>query len=235
MTLQRISLSQLWRYPVKSMGGESLVTCEVTQDRLALDRSLGVYTENGKIGSGKDTRRFARVPGLLEYRSEVRDDTAWVCTPTGQWHRADDPLALADLCETLATPLAIRPQTTVSHLDAGAVHIVSSSTIAWLETHSGPGQTARRLRPNLVLETGDLGSHVEESWIGRELRIGEVRLEVTDRTERCVMIGEQQGELPKVAGLVKTVARENAMCLGVYAKVLATGALHVGDEAMLVP
>lgn len=86
-------VSLLARYPVKSMGGELLAAAEVASRGVVGDRSWAAYTADGGIGSGKTTRRFQRVDGLLAFRARIEDTVPVVEFPDGRTHRADDPAA----------------------------------------------------------------------------------------------------------------------------------------------
>jgi hypothetical protein len=58
-----VSVLELWRYPVKSLLGEPLEEVEVDERGFVGDRLFAVVDSNGKIGSGKTTRRFPCLPG----------------------------------------------------------------------------------------------------------------------------------------------------------------------------
>jgi uncharacterized protein YcbX len=59
------TLAALWRYPVKSMQGEQVQTCDVDERGLAGDRSYGVIdVETGKVASAKRPRRWAALLGF---------------------------------------------------------------------------------------------------------------------------------------------------------------------------
>jgi uncharacterized protein YcbX len=61
------SVVSLWRYPVKSMLGEELNGCDVTERGLVGDRVYGlVDRESGKLASAKHPRKFGR---LFEFRA----------------------------------------------------------------------------------------------------------------------------------------------------------------------
>ena len=56
-------VSELWRFPVKSMAGERLEAAEVTEQGVLGDRAYGlVDVETGKVVSAKSVRLF---PGIL--------------------------------------------------------------------------------------------------------------------------------------------------------------------------
>ena len=55
------TLARLWRYPVKSMGGEDCERLALESRGIEGDRSHAVRDPQGKLGSGKATRRFRHV------------------------------------------------------------------------------------------------------------------------------------------------------------------------------
>lgn len=55
----------LWRYPVKSLDGEQLEQVAIDRRGVERDRLWALVDGEGKIASGKPTRRFRKVPGLL--------------------------------------------------------------------------------------------------------------------------------------------------------------------------
>ncbi len=62
MTQSVGALTRLWRFPVKSMGGESIASGEVTVAGLVGDRAHALIdTETGKVVSGKSAKHFPRV------------------------------------------------------------------------------------------------------------------------------------------------------------------------------
>ena len=63
------TIERIWRYPIKSTGGEPLDEAAVDARGLVGDRLYAVRDTEGKFGSGKNTRRFRRMPGLLRLRS----------------------------------------------------------------------------------------------------------------------------------------------------------------------
>jgi uncharacterized protein len=67
--VQAGSVAALWRYPVKSMMGEELNSCEVTDRGLLGDRQFAVVDRaTGKVGGAKNPRKWGkllRLPGRL--------------------------------------------------------------------------------------------------------------------------------------------------------------------------
>ena len=60
-------IASLWRYPVKSMMGEVLLSTEITERGVLGDRSYALIdTETGKVVSAKNPKRW---PDMFSFRS----------------------------------------------------------------------------------------------------------------------------------------------------------------------
>ncbi|AHH96850.1 MOSC domain-containing protein [Kutzneria albida] len=124
--------------------------------------------------------------------------------------------------------------------DYGMVHLVTTSSLHRLRAnYPAEDFDARRFRPNLVIDTPDDPGFVEDAWLGRTLRVGEVQFQVTLPTPRCAVPTLQHGELPAAPGVMRAVAREHRVpvlnlgplsCVGVYLDVVRPGVIRVGDE-----
>lgn len=66
-----MQLVEIRRYPVKSLLGEVVEAAEADSRGLAGDRLWAVRDADGKFGSGKNTRRFRRMPGLFDLRAHI--------------------------------------------------------------------------------------------------------------------------------------------------------------------
>ena len=125
--------------------------------------------------------------------------------------------------------------------DYSAIHLVTTGTLGRLaEAYSGTFDR-RRFRPNLVVEVPE-DAFVENEWVGRNLSVGDLLLEVLVPTPRCVMTTLPQGDLPKDTGILRTAAASNPLpfgpflaqpCVGVYAEVLTGGTIRVGDAVSI--
>jgi uncharacterized protein YcbX len=92
-----------------------------------------------------------------------------------------------------------------------------------------------RFRPNfLVSDTSSSDPFPELAWVEKRLRVGEATLEVTMECPRCVMVTHSQGTLPKDPGIMRALVREAKGSLGVYARVVEPGRVHVGDAVELL-
>jgi uncharacterized protein YcbX len=121
--------------------------------------------------------------------------------------------------------------------DCALVHLLTTATIDQLRALYPQGRfEARRFRPNIVVATApDDQGFAEDDWIGHTVAIGDrVLLRVTGPCARCVMTTLPQDDLPKDSGILRTAAQHNQVNVGVYADVIAAGAIRRGDPVTLV-
>lgn len=237
------SVVELARFPVKSLTGESLAEARFGPLGIDGDRRWAVYTEDGGIGSGKTTRRFRRVAGLLDLQAQLDDpdraETDAVPTlrfPDGRRYRADDPRADRALTARFGLPLRLRPESSVVHHDESRVHVISTAGLRALERLIGQPVEAARFRANIVLAV-DGDDFVEDDWPGRTLALGnEVRLVIGAGMPRCVMVGLAQppAGLPAEPRLLKDLGRVHQVLFGLKAEVVRGGVVRVGASATLL-
>jgi len=229
------SVHALWHYPVKSLGGCSADTLAFDARGAVGDRGWAVITAAGKIGSGKNTRRFERVEGLLKLASgNAPDGTPTILLPDGRALPVDADATASALSEVLGRPVTLAPERNVRHFDDDGVHLLSLASVDWVSDGVGEASVdARRFRANILIG-GTADGLPEDAWVGRELVLGSVRLRVNSRAERCVMVNSEQRELPSNQAILRHLGRHNDACLGVYASVVTPGSVHVGDELRVV-
>ena len=230
------AVSLLARYPVKSMRGERLARVEVEPRGFVGDRRWAVYTADGGIGSGKSSRRFRRVDGLLGFRASLAGPGAAapvIESPTGERFQADDPRADELLSAALGQPLRLGQEGGIRHHDDCGVHLVTTAAARGLAELLGDAVDVARFRPNLVLDVPGTG-FVEDGWTGRELRLGdEVVLRLGAGMMRCVMVDMAQGPLGRDGRILKVLGQERQLLLGLKAEVVRGGAVRQGDPAVL--
>ena len=226
------SVGALLRYPVKSMGGEELAEVAVEPRGLVGDRRWAVYADDGGIGSGKTTRRFRRVDGLLEWRAELHGAVPVVESPAGERYGVDE--AAAPLGEAMGRPLAIRAEGEVPHHDESPVHVLTTASLRALGNLLGGPVDVARFRPNVLLDVDGEG-FPEEEWTGRDLHLGDgVVLRLGPGMPRCVMVGLPQRGLAKDKQILRTLASERELNLGLQATVVRGGTVRRGDTAHLL-
>ena len=239
-------VAQLHRYPVKSLGGEQPDSVTVDRRGVTGDRLWAVHDRDGRFGSGKTTRRFRRMPGLLELRATYDGEVPVVTFADGRSLRGDDEQVHAALTAHVGRPVRLAREGSVPHADEGPLHLVTTASLH--AASGGAPVDARRARANLVLDTdavteelllsgaleAEVGGFVEDGWVGRRLRVGSAELRLTARMPRCVMVGQAQDGLPDDRGVLRELLRRHDGYLGLVADVAVPGTLTVGDEARLI-
>ena len=216
----------LRRYPVKSLGGESLGSVTVDERGLAGDRWYAVVDGDGRFGCGKDSRRFRRRDAVFSYAAHTTASSVVVTGPGGSWPVGDSALD-ANLSAACDDDVAVLPEGDVPHFDAEAVSLIGTATLDWCRTELGVDADVRRLRTNVVVETTE--PFVEETWIGSGLTIGSVGLSVSERVERCRTINLAQDGVATTTPWLKALGASRELCVAVYASVVTPGVLSVGD------
>jgi uncharacterized protein YcbX len=221
------------RYPVKSMGGETLATVEVGPTGLVGDREWAVYGADGKLASGKQSRRFRRMDPVFDLVAAQRAGDTVVTLPDGSEVALGPGDADSSVSAHFGEPVTVRRESDVPHQDAATFSLVGSATLVELGRHEGDGRPLdpRHLRANVVVTTTE--PYAEESWIGRDLTVGTVRLRVTEATGRCRMVGVAQVGLPERPRMLQAISDHHDLLAGVYASVLQPGTIAVGDAVVL--
>jgi len=224
-----MKIAEIRRYPIKSLLGERPATAEVDRRGLVGDRLWAVRDDDGKLGSGKNTRRFRRMPGLFLLRGHSSDGVPVVELPDGRRFAADDPAGHRAVSEVLGRRVTIAREAEVVHHDEGPVSLISTAALRRLAELTGSVVDPLRFRANLLVDLPGDG-FPEEDWLGRDLRIGDqVVLRPRRRLTRCVMIDLAQEDAPEHGRLLRTVAEHHDLTFGVWATVERPGRIALLD------
>ena len=218
----------IWRYPVKSMRGESLEEADVYWNGIRGDRRFA-FIRPGLERSDfpwltirEKPEMWAYAPRLLDLAKADKSD-AVVTTPDGRELAVDDPALAAELGDGVRV---IKQNRGV--FDTAPLSIMGSRSVEAMG-----GWDARRFRPNLVIEAAE--PFAEESWVGRVLTVGGMQMRVDRRDERCVMVNVNPDTCERDGQMLKQLGREREACLGVYGATVAPGVVRVGDPVSLPP
>lgn len=230
----------LFRYPVKSMAGESLPAAALGWHGLEGDRRLAIrrLTERG----GFPWLTAGRLPDLIRFRPRRDADAgpdalpARVVTPDGE--------ALPVFGEALAADIARRHGAPVelTHLrhgvfDDATVSLIASATIGEICGLASVVSDARRFRPNILIRLHDPRPFLEDAWVGRLLAFGDREdapaVAITMRDIRCAMVNLEPDSAAMDPAVMKAVVRANENGAGVYATVTRAGSLTVGQAIYL--
>jgi uncharacterized protein YcbX len=227
---------ELWRYPVKSLAGERLAAVAIDARGVLGDRLWSVRDADGKFGSGKTTRRFRRMDGLLELAAASDDDGVPVVTfPDGRRLRGDGDDIAAALSAHVGREVSLGEETSISHFDEGPLHLLTEASRAAVVQALGRDVETRRFRPNLVIETEAGAGLPEDEWIGAHVTVGDsVVLSIRGGMTRCVMVDLPQVGLGREDGVLRAISALNESRLGVVADVLRGGVVREGDTVRVV-
>lgn len=228
------SIKGLWVFPVKSMLGESRGEIFFEPRGVVGDRLYAVRDELSKFGSGKNTRRFCKIDGLFNFKAHYEGEAPQIAFPSGEIIGGDNPSVHSELSRALDKKVTLAREQTVSHFDAGAVHILTTASLNWLKARLSESIIdERRFRPN-VLIAAEGCELLEQNWLGKTLKLGEsVELEITHNTERCIMTTFAQDFLPEDKRIFTFLGREAELNFGVYGKVICGGTVAENDEAFI--
>ena len=225
------TIKRLWRYPVKSLLGESATELSLDHRGVIGDRWYAISNSQGKFGSGKNTRRFRKIEGLFDFQAKYEDDNLLVTFPDGRIFKGDDSNINQELSSVLGQPVTLVSEKDISHFDADSLHLVTTASLKWLKNLLPKSAiNERRFRPNLLIDIPGNGL-IEHDWVGKKLLIGrELEIEITSLTDRCMMTSMAQEELNRDRNIAKTISRYSQHNFGVYAKIIKPGIIHVGDN-----
>ncbi len=244
-------VSELWRYPVKSMRGEALREMTLSEAGAAGDRTYAV--RELKHGGILSARLFATLLQLRAYHFE--SGAIAIEFPDRRIFDPGDPDTAQALSAILEMPVRIEP-TRPQHptpeqlaaivagreypprrdfFDEAVVHVIASGTLDHMRRLSpGSDFDTRRFRPNIVVETEPAGRFVEDEWLDGALEIADARIVWMRPAIRCAMTIHPQWDLPHDHAVLRTAAQHHGAYVGVFASVGAPGRVALGDPVYLV-
>lgn len=222
-------MAGIWRYPVKSVRGESLDEVRVEAGGLTGDRAWACVDDDERvIGSAKHPRRWG---GLLQVSAAGEPAVIEV---DRTFYLAGEAEADEALSAHLGHPVHLTSQAPEHSRIYREIPSESGMVPDWLsdmrpgqeriEDAGGFARTGRfvdfapihlvttgaladleaapaRFRPNLLIETEN------DPEPGDELTIGDLVLKIQFPTPRCIVPSLAQGDLPADPGLLRTLAK----------------------------
>jgi uncharacterized protein YcbX len=228
-------IEEIRRYPVKSLGGESVESATVDERGIEGDRAWGVYDP-----ATETVLTARREPRLLFLTARLVDGAPEITTEDGT--RLPDDAALSGW---IGRPVELRsatdgevrfeaPRDDFAETDdwaswdstAGTFHD-GRSKISIVGRSSLGEWDQRRFRINLIVDA-------DEYSLDGDVQAGTVRLAVRKPLERCVMVTRAQPGIERDLEVLKRIRRERSNQLGVGCVVTTAGSLAVGDTVIAV-
>ncbi|MCX7175471.1 MAG: MOSC domain-containing protein [Proteobacteria bacterium] len=224
----------LWRYPVKSMGGEALTEVDVSWHGLIGDRRWA-FIRNGATLSGFPWLTLRERGDMSHYHPSfvepARPDKSplVVRTPASGILDIGDP-ALAEELYPSGVRLIKQDR---GVFDTFPLSLITTRTIARLAETVGTQLDVRRFRPNILVEATDEVDFPEDAWVGCVLRVGATRIRVDKRDGRCVVITIDPETAKRNPAILRAVASDRQGCLGVYGSTVEPGSIALNDPVLI--
>ena len=230
----------IFRYPVKSMGGERLEAANLGWHGLEGDRRLAFRRLDDRGGIPWLTA--SKLPDLLLFAPQRRQDGAQGDLPTHI--RTPDGEEMPIFGEDLATEVGRRYGSPVQmmHLkngifDDASISVIASDTVHEIGRLSGRSLDVRRFRPNVVVRLLRSLPFQEDEWVGSVLSFGEgddaPAITATMRDLRCSMVNLDPDSASLAPEVMKAIVRANQNNAGVYGAVTRVGRVAVGQPILL--
>ena len=236
---------ELVRYPVKSMAGTPASSAFLGWHGLQGDRRFAFRRLNDN--SGFPWLSASRLPELLLYQplgldlgldKDAKEPApTHVRTPEGTELALGSVELRTSVSEKFGSPVELMK---LKHgiFDEASVSVISLATISAIGREAGQTLDPRRFRANVFLASEATEPFHEDGWVGGRLVFGSDDagpiISVTMRDERCVMINMDPDTAEQDPRVMKAAIRLNGNNAGVYASVLRTGRISVGDSVSLI-
>jgi uncharacterized protein len=205
----------LWRYPVKSLAGQSLTDAQLTSLGIPGDRIVQVLGPEGV----RTSRRHYRLLGL---RGTLGDDGR----PLIDGLPWDHPDALARVRAAAGADAWLAHDEGPRRFDVLPLLVATDGAV------NAFGRDVRRLRPNILI--GGVAGLAEFDWEGSELHIGDAVIGIDSRRGRCPMTTVDPDTLERDPEVLRDIGRRFGGRLALNAEVLVPGHVRIGDEVRLV-
>jgi len=230
----------IYRYPVKSMGGERLDVANLGWHGIDGDRRLAFRLIDDRGGFPWLTA--SKLPDLLRFVPHRREGGSPGDLPSHV--RTPDGNDLAVFGEDLATEIGDRYGAPVQmmHLKHGIfddanISVIAADTVREIGRLAGLRPDARRFRPNVVVRLLRSVPFQEDEWVGGVLSFGEGNdapaVTVTMRDVRCSMLNLDPDSASPAPEVLRAVVRANQNNAGVYGAISRAGRLAVGQTIIL--
>lgn len=229
----------LYRYPVKSMRGESLTQARLYWHGLDGDRRYAFVQSENRSGFPWLTAR--ELPQLVGYvprleRPDPANSPIQVQTPNGRFLPLTSDELHQELQAAFGKPIHLMKISRGAY-DSQVVSLVSQATLDKVGQLAGQSVTVERFRQNILIETVSGLPFAEEEWLDGVLTFGDgpnaPRLRLNRPIKRCVMVNVDPETAVSSPTILKTIAQQRDNCLGLYGSPEQPGPIRVGDRVFL--
>lgn len=240
MSIEIGRIEAVFRYPVKSMRGESLDAASLGWHGVDGDRRLALrlLDQRGNfpwLTAGK-------LPELTQFTPQRHEGSDGDALPTHV--RTPDGDELPTFGEALATDVERRHGAPVQMMqlkhgifDDATVSVITSDTVREIGRLAAMSPDVRRFRPNILVRSVRSVPFEEDEWLGGVLTFGDApdaaAVAVTMHDIRCAMVNIDPDRGSLAPEVLKAVVRANQNRAGIYGTVTRIGRLAVGQTVVL--
>lgn len=249
------TIESLWRYPVKSMGGEEVAEAFVGFSGLYGDRCYAFRNTAARkgfpylnasaqpqmllyrpqfrraeraIAPPNLTEAMSIAPGVTPANADPGDLVLDVLTPSGEVMSVEDPALIGALVEGLRGEnrlTLVRSDRALT--DCRPVSLISLQSVRQIEAETGVPIDKRRFRANIYTNLESDHGFAEDGLVGCRLRIGaKAVVMVLERDPRCKMISLDPETGEHNPEVLRKVAQGHDAFAGVYCAVLVEGMIR---------
>jgi hypothetical protein len=211
-----MKVTEIWRYPVKTMAGEKLQRARLGPLGFEGDRVVHVEDIHGRVITSRSHPRFLGHKGTLGADgAPLVDGRPW-----------NSPEVAAETVDIAGPGAKLVRYDGAERFDVLPLLVATDGAIAAF------GHDLRRLRPNIVI--GGVEGLAERKWPGGCLRIGKVLIGVQDLRLRCIMTSYDPDTLVQEKEITRGIYRRFDGKLALNCFVIEGGEIAVGDEVQLL-
>jgi uncharacterized protein len=211
-----MTVTAIWRYPVKSMAGEHVGSTQLTSTGLVGDRVVQVFDRRGRMVTARTFPRLLRLHATLGFDGEpLVDGLPWHSREVGR--RVEAAVEPGARLERFDTP---------ERFDILPLLVCTDGAVSTF------GHDVRRLRPNLVI--GGVEGLAERQWPGAILRLPEAEVALADLRRRCVMTTYDPDTAEQDPRVLRDIVRRFGGHLCLNAAVTRAGRIEIGHRVDLV-
>ena len=211
-----MKVTEIWRYPVKTMAGEKLQPARMGPLGIDGDRVVHVEDARDRVVTSRSHPRFLGHKGTLGADGgPLVDGRPW-----------DSPEVAGEVVDIAGAGAKLVRYDGAKRFDKLPLLLATDGAIAAF------GHDHRRLRPNIVI--GGVEGLAEREWPGGCLRIGKVLIGVQDLRLRCIMTSYDPDTLVQDKEITQSIYRRFEGKLALDCFVTQGGEISVGDEVQLM-
>jgi uncharacterized protein YcbX len=211
-----MKIAEIWRYPVKTMGGELLARARIGPLGIDGDRVVHVEDARQRVITSRSHPRFLGHKGTLGLDGEpLVDGRPW-----------RSPEVAADVVDIAGKGARLVRFEGPERFDVLPLLVATDGAVAAF------GHDRRRLRPNLVI--GDVDGMSEREWPGCTLRIGKVLIGVQNLRQRCIMTSFDPDTQVQDKSITRGIYQRFGGDLALDCFVIEGGDVALGDAVELL-